>query len=1508
MPFNLLPSGSSQQQTDESNARAIAAKINAGAPVSPTDVRWLYSKGYGGMVQSSPYASNKASPYTSMVGMSFVRSPTPAPSPTLRPTPTPTPSPARDTLKWGTTDIKAEQLKLLASKYDLPPTPTGYGVSSFEETGTGLSIQYKLVDVEAAIKAGTVSSEFTSAYRTSQAKTAQNTAAWSLLGYSQYGGMYEAPDVPSGFKISKVTEGGAGLNIEFELTSETKARAESIGQNYLSGTAQDIRNIAWLSRDFPDYLEGLQAAKASGKRADVIGANLLSGKAQNIGEVAWLSKTYPEYMEQLQTAKASGRRAEVVGANILSGKAQNISEVAWLSKNFPDYMENLQASRVSGKRAQIIGGNLLSGTGQDIREVAWLSKNFPDYMEQIQTSKASGRRAETIGANLLSGKAQNISEVAWLSKNYPDYMESLQTTKVEGRRAEGIGSKLLLGTAQDIRDVAWLSRDFPNYMEQIQTSRASVKRAEVIGGDYLAGTAQDIKNIAWLSKNYPDYLESLSVAKASSQASLKETTLANAATKRSTDFYTSIGYPEFAGKYEPFELPRNAVLVSLREVYPSAGTIGRRGAGGTDADLTLTSRLEAMYSWPTHSDAYTQNRVVPTPAKTTLEQIGDWLSGTVSVGGPPSFTVIGGKQTFPDYGVKLTRGEALTAIVALNLPFAAPAALPFLGLSSTGIMASAGVSVGVSEVASLITSGKHISPSQAISSALIGEALTIGSSAVLKGASKIPKIGPIFTRSITESFAASGLRGAATSVASRAAIFSAFGAGTGYALSGGDVKQAVIGAISGAAFSAGGDIFKYGVERGFIPVPKYGSVKVPFEIEGEEGVFYTKEPTWRGLYLSRGEKASALVGKFSDFPESMGSVDDELSGVGARIASHGASGEELGWKPVSNIESEVTLRTMSRMGYGPQVIEDIGSFRQIMSTTQYTKSKFIEDLLPSETGTLGEKGVSSLKDYVLRNKGQVEELYGSFGTRPQLSTEFEYTLTTPSGDVISALRTPADIDIQLGTTDLGKASKFASDLSKVLGRAGETVRISSESPTMIEANVGGKWAHAVDIHYAGEPNADLISAGGWGYKYTRPTTQIEKLPVMSLSEQGLRKGANSILGFNYDMSIGPVAHRLKDIPDFFQAQETLLESARPSGKVAEAQSLLSGLAERYNVSLGNTMPYRQQYIVSKSTMFQSTPIMVSSQAFTLNKAGYTSQTVSMKMTPSSMPSITVPSIAKLTTSPSVKIGSVKTSLPSLISPSVSSPRLVTTMTSSMLTSTPKESVGASKVYGSLSRLVPLSSYASASKLTSPRTVSSTPSSSLSTFSKSMSAITSVASPSRSIFSPLGSVSSAFPSVSSFKPSPVSSKSVSPKVSYPSYPSLGYPSSPSSGYPSLSPSSYVSSSMPSISLTSLTTTLKNPRLPTEEFKRSKRRFGGGEWFKRTHPILEPKQVFSQFWGGSLSKSNLKTWKVGVHKTKRSSKSMVHEPVVEERLQIFTPGREYSYDSGWVTKSTRRSRKK
>jgi hypothetical protein len=146
------------------------------------------------------------------------------------------------------------------------------------------------------------------------------------------------------------------------------------------------------------------------------------------------------------------------------------------------------------------------------------------------------------------------------------------------------------------------------------------------------------------------------------------------------------------------------------------------------------------------------------------------------------------------------------------------------------------------------------------------------------------------------------------------------------------------------------------------------------------------------------------------------------------------------------------------------------------------------------------------------------------------------------------------------------AAEFAKNLSEELGRVGETVRISPESPTLIEAlSEAGTWRHAVDIHFEGEPLQDVLTPtteGAWGYKFAEKPLEIENLPTMPASEQALRKGA-SVLGFTAEDTFAPVTHRMKDIVDFLQVENTLADSMRMSDPAAK--QTIADLAEHFGV-------------------------------------------------------------------------------------------------------------------------------------------------------------------------------------------------------------------------------------------------------------------------------------------------------------------------------------------------------
>ncbi|HSV49710.1 MAG TPA: hypothetical protein VLH35_05290, partial [Candidatus Acidoferrales bacterium] len=466
--------------------------------------------------------------------------------------------------------------------------------------------------------------------------------------------------------------------------------------------------------------------------------------------------------------------------------------------------------------------------------------------------------------------------------------------------------------------------------------------------------------------------------------------------------------------------------------------------------------------------------------------------------------------------------------------------------------------------ASTVVFGQIISPlvSQGFKSAQGGDLLTVeealGSAAEggvfsLVGAGAIQAAGKVAPKILVQLQGPASAGAKATGFAGRTAINVGVDAAQGYVYSGGDPAEAVRGAAFGAIFSVGFDTVGYAASK--MPKIKYGNVNV----ELDEG-----SANWQGLYVERGANAKLLTGNI-DLP------------AGKKIKSHGVSGEDAGYVPKSAVDSEVTLKVMEKAGYDIEVIRDIKDMRGLMGETQNVRSKYIQEMLPTETQTLSSKGVSVVKDFAISNADNVDRIYGSFTQRAQISEGFEYAVKTGDGSV-SALRVPADIDIKL-TVGGDKATGFTSKLAGQLLAAGEDVRVSPEKPTLIEArSTSGAWRHAVDIHAVGD-TVEAVPAKAWGYDITKRNIAIEKIPVQQLSEQGLAKGV-SVLGFKQDSTIGPVAHRAKDVPDFFQAQRSLLES---KGYNVDADARFTRLTERFGVKdvLTESFDVPAEYIVSR---------------------------------------------------------------------------------------------------------------------------------------------------------------------------------------------------------------------------------------------------------------------------------------------------------------------------------------
>ena len=360
--------------------------------------------------------------------------------------------------------------------------------------------------------------------------------------------------------------------------------------------------------------------------------------------------------------------------------------------------------------------------------------------------------------------------------------------------------------------------------------------------------------------------------------------------------------------------------------------------------------------------------------------------------------------------------------------------------------------------------------------------------------------------------------------------------------------------LVGASWVGGG--ISSGMDTAFSKLPKikYGKTTIPLTAGGKID--------WSGYYLDYGKSTKKLTG--TTFIEDLSGTRTKLKTVGVTDYSI-LPDDGLGYIPQTEIESLITIDAMKALGYPSTELAKVSNVRDILFKAEKIPSMFIDDLLPEETGTLSEKGIVELKQFLLENPDGFERLYGSFAARNQLDTSFEFVLADVPG--VTALRKPADIDIVL-TGNIEAAEKFIKKLNKRLQDAGEETRVSPTKPTMIEAKGTSKnWVHAIDAHLAGyDETASAIPPippMRWGFKTDQPNIEIENFPVQPLSEQGVRKGT-VILGFGEKNILGPASWRRKDVVDFVQISQTL-EGSRGFG-TPSFQENIDTIVELYGVT------------------------------------------------------------------------------------------------------------------------------------------------------------------------------------------------------------------------------------------------------------------------------------------------------------------------------------------------------
>ena len=236
-----------------------------------------------------------------------------------------------------------------------------------------------------------------------------------------------------------------------------------------------------------------------------------------------------------------------------------------------------------------------------------------------------------------------------------------------------------------------------------------------------------------------------------------------------------------------------------------------------------------------------------------------------------------------------------------------------------------------------------------------------------------------------------------------------------------------------------------------------------------------------------------------------------------------------GYEPVTKIETSVmgTRSALKKMGVAEADIAKVENTLDTRAMFAGKKSPYLtKDITAEPIKSLSREGVGEVFKTSIAHKDKVEKIYGSYTMKSQLE---------PS---LRQWRKLGDIDIQTKMSQPETEAftrRLVTALEKTEGKG--NVRVSAESPTLIETRANGKWRHAVDIHsYEVVPGSEAAPAGAYGLTHAERAVKVRmpgvgELRFMRLSETGKRKVA-SILEFQ-EGKIGPKQHRIKDIADYY---------------------------------------------------------------------------------------------------------------------------------------------------------------------------------------------------------------------------------------------------------------------------------------------------------------------------------------------------------------------------------------
>ena len=282
----------------------------------------------------------------------------------------------------------------------------------------------------------------------------------------------------------------------------------------------------------------------------------------------------------------------------------------------------------------------------------------------------------------------------------------------------------------------------------------------------------------------------------------------------------------------------------------------------------------------------------------------------------------------------------------------------------------------------------------------------------------------------------------------------------------------------------------------------------------------------------------------------------------------------------------------------------------------------------------------------------------------------------------------SDIDIFI-TSRRSSTSEAQSLLSKFQSVKGSPVRISPESPSLIEKQVGKGYVHMVDVKGSDSPeiqsgiklNKDFFP---YGQPITYESVKIGGVQVRRLSVEGTAlRGASTLpkstgltpytpeetlifetklKGRYIEMggTFEPASHRIKDVRNFYDIQQRLIEAGRVTGSKSTATDVVSirNYAKAADFKFGGLVdksgrtyePILNYY--SKVGARPSVSPFVQSYGST-SRVGTRLASSSVSVSPSSPYVLSYPSLAhyKPYVPPSASVGSVR--VYGSLSPSVS---------------------------------------------------------------------------------------------------------------------------------------------------------------------------------------------------------------------------------------------------------------